>query len=226
MAQQGVGNGGGRVQAKAKPKSAVSGLKSPLGINSLFTKPAASAPQMTSYQSIAEEPVSSGGGGGGGGYSDGGGGGGASAAVAAPVPQRMSLQDYIANDFTRRQEEEAANRRMTDFDADTMRQRQFVEQDQTMKRNELGRDLGQAGIENAETMAGRGLLRSGGTFLNQDKINQQGVEKEANIADLLTKFISDRGQGRLSQEAANRQAMNERLANITNQYNTGTVGFI
>lgn len=169
-------------------------------------RPMAPAPAQESY-------------GGGGGYS-GGGGYATYSAPPPPMPPRMNLTDYIAKDPTYTAEISEGKRRLADFDAESLLGRQRTEAEQAVKLQDLGRFLTESSLGNAESMAGRGLLRSGGTFLNQDKINAEGNVKRNSIQDLLTQFLQERARGRTAQEAANRQAANERISQITQQYNS------
>lgn len=153
----------------------------------------------------------------GGGYSGGGGGGG-SAAAASVAAARPSLQDFIKNNFLNQQAIDEGNRRLGEFDADTTRQRGLVAADQALRRTNLQQNLDDQGEQNAETMAARGLLNSGLTFQNQDKINQFGNNQRGVIDQLLTTFQTNRAGQRAQQEAANRAAIQDAIAKITDQY--------
>lgn len=155
--------------------------------------------------------------GGGGSYSGGGGGGGTVAAATQAVV-RPNLTDYINGNFLYQNANNEANRSLSDFDADTNRQQAIVAADQAQKEQSLKQQLADAGIQSAEDLAGRGLLRSGLTLQAQDKINQQGQQQENSIQDLLTNFLSGRQTARLSQEAQNRQNIAAAVSQLTNQY--------
>jgi hypothetical protein len=159
-------------------------------------------------------PVGGGAGGGG------GGGGGGSAAAATVAAARPSLQDYIANNFMKQQADQEGQRRLGEFDADTGRQRGLVQADQRLRQTNLQQTLDDQGESNAETMAARGLLRSGLTFQNQDKINQFGNQQRGVIDNLLSSFETNRASQRVQQEQANRQAIADAISKITDQYTT------
>lgn len=161
-------------------------------------------------------------------YRGGGGGGGGSAprmaaAPAAPAPPpappRMSLEDYIKGSFLMKSQEAENSRLLEDFDASTMMQQQQVEADQTFRQQDLRRNLDEAGIDNAESKASRGVLRSGFTFQDQDKINAQGEQQQNLIANLLTNFLSQRQQGRVAEQARGRGLLNDRINMLTQDFN-------
>lgn len=156
--------------------------------------------------------------GGGGGYSGGGGGGGGSAAAATVAAARPSLQDFISGNFLNKQAIDEGNRRLGEFDADTTRQQGLVAADQALRRTNLQQNLDDQGVQNAETMAARGLLNSGLTFQNQDKINQFGNNQRGVIDQLLSTFQTNRAGQRAQQEAANRAAIQDAISKITDQY--------
>jgi hypothetical protein len=159
------------------------------------------------------------------GYSSGGGGGGgggsvaAAAPVAPPAPPRPNLQDYIHGNFQYGAANDEANRRLQEFDADTTRQQGLVQADQSTRRHQLQQTLDDQGEQNAEGMAARGILRSGLTFQNQDKINQFGDQQRGTIESLLNNFVTQRQGGRAQQEAANRASIADAISKITDQYN-------
>lgn len=160
---------------------------------------------------------------GGGGYSGGGGGGGGgggSAAAATVAAARPSLTDFINGSYLRNQAVDEGNRRLGEFDADTTRQRGLVSADQALRRTNLQQNLDDQGLQNAETMAARGILNSGLTFQNQDRINQFGNNQRGVIDQLLTTFQNNRASQRQQQEAANRQSIADAIAKITDQYAT------
>lgn len=169
----------------------------------------------------APGPVPSYGGGGGGGGYGGGGGGGFAAPAAAAAPPRPSLREFIDNDLSYRQANDEfgdTGRRMREFDAETSRLRGETERDQAVRRQDLEQDAIGESQDLANDFAGRGLLRSGGIFQQQDILNQDVGRRRSAIDDILTDFLSNRQGSRVQQQAANRQALNERLASLTNQY--------
>lgn len=152
-------------------------------------------------------------------YSDEGGGYGGSPAPAAPP--KPSLKDFIDNDFSYRQamDEYGDNgRRIQEFDAETGRLRGDIDRDIKVRREDLDADLQEESLGNANDLAGRGLLRSGGLFQMQEQTNRAGNQRRGAIDDILTDFISSRGSGRVQQQQQNRSALNERIAALTNQY--------
>ena len=132
----------------------------------------------------------------GGGGSGGGGGGGGSAAAATAVAARPNLSDYLNNSYLRQQAVDEGARRLQEFDADTTRQRGLVTADQGLRRQQLQQNLDDQGVQNAETMAARGLLRSGLTLQNQDRINQSGNQQRGIIDQLLGTFEAQRAGAR------------------------------
>lgn len=156
----------------------------------------------------------------GGGYAGGGGGGGgaAPAAAATAAAARPALNDFINNSYLRQQAVDEGGRRLGEFDADTTRQRGLVTADQALRRTNLQQNLDDQGLQNAETMAARGILNSGLTFQNQDRINQYGNNQRGVIDQLLTTFTNNRAGQRAQQEAANRQAIQDAIAKVTDQY--------
>lgn len=184
--------------------------------NLLFYKGGNAAPATAAAPAPAPAPAPSYGGG-----DSGGGGGGGGFAAAAPTPPRISLQDYINNDFAYKQSQDEygdGGRRMQEFDAQTARQRGETERDVDFRKKNLEGELGEASIDSAEDLAGRGMLRSGGLFLAQDKINQEGNQRRSSIDDILADFISQRDTERVSQQQQNRAALNEQLNQITQRY--------
>jgi hypothetical protein len=154
-------------------------------------------------------------------YDDGGSVGGYSAPVAPPP--RRSLADVIASDFGLRQQQEENARREGEFDLETGRLRGETEREQTVRRGELQTDLGDMSLDSSEDLAGRGLLNSGGLFLNQDRINAEGSKRENSIAELLTSLLADRGSGRTQLQAQGRNAYNERMNSLTSDYARGAI---
>lgn len=180
------------------------------GTQSYSVPPTAVMPPVTRDPFIISgpsAPISSGGGGGGGGYSD------------APV-SRPSLDDYIKSNFLYTQTDNEGKRRLDDFDAEGLRLQQDTEAEQRNRRGTLQRDLADASQASSEGLAGRGLLRSGFLFQNQDKINSIGAEKENDIASLLTDLISGRQTSRRQLEASNRDALNQQIQKLTDQFNS------
>lgn len=189
------------------------GKAAPVGTGTVLA-PAAAAPAV-SY-------APSGDGGGGGYVGGGGGGGGAAGAVGAiAVP---SFDQYIANDFGYRQAENENTRRLNDFDAETLRGRQQTEAEQGLRRTALQQVLQDAGGEWAGDTADRGLLRSGLYQQGQDRfVDQRGVQGNQDIDQLLSEFISNRGAGRIQEEASGRNALNEVLSRLSADYNKSYV---
>lgn len=214
-----VGGGG----AAPKPSSTIA--NSIFRVNPPAPPPGIAAPASVSRPVPINQPApvpvwdNSGDSGGGGGYSGGGGGGGGGAAAAATqVAARPSLQDFISGNFLNKQAIDEGNRRLGEFDADTTRQQGLVAADQALRRTNLQQNLDDQGLQNAETMAARGLLNSGLTFQNQDKINQFGNNQRGVIDQLLTTFQTNRAGQRAQQEAANRAAIQDAISKITDQY--------
>lgn len=179
------------------------------GTQSYSVPPTAVMPPVTRDPFIISgpsDPISSGGGGGGG-YD------------AAPV-SRPSLDDYIKSNFLYTQTDNEGKRRLDDFDAEGLRLQQDTEAEQRNRRGTLQRDLADASQASSEGLAGRGLLRSGFLFQNQDKINSIGAEKENDIASLLTDLISGRQTSRRQLEASNRDALNQQIQKLTDQFNS------
>jgi hypothetical protein len=144
--------------------------------------------------------------------------GGAPAVAAAP---RVSLRDFIDNDFSYRQAQDefgVGGRREQEFDAETKRLRGETEADQKVRREQLTQDIGDESIDAAEDLAGRGMLRSGGLFQEQDRINRSGAQRSSAIDDILSDFLSTRATGRLAQQQQNRAAINDRIQQLTSQY--------
>lgn len=165
-------------------------------------------------------PASASSGGGGGGYVGGGGGGGAAAGAMAPVPQ-MSFDDYIAKDFGYTQTQNENARRLTDFDAQTLLQRQQAEADQGMRRAALQQTLSQMGGDWANDAANRGILRSGLYLQGQDKVDQAGVTGNQDIDQILTDLIASRQSEKVALEQQNRSALNDVLSQLSQKYNSG-----
>lgn len=219
-----VGGGG----AAPKPSQPISSIfRQP----NLAPPPGIAAPASVSRPVPINQPAPvpvfdttapSGGGGGGysGGGSGGGGGGGGAAAAATVAAAHPSLNDFINSNYLRQQAVDEGNRRLGEFDADTTRQRGLVSADQALRRTNLQQNLDDQGLQNAETMAARGILNSGMTFQNQDRINQFGNNQRGVIDQLLTTFQNNRASQRQAQEAANRQSIADAIAKITDQYAT------
>lgn len=178
------------------------------GTQSYSAPPTAVMPPVTRDPFIISspsDPISSGGGGGGGGMD---------------TVSRPSLDDYIKSNFLYTQTDNEGKRRLDDFDAEGLRLQQETEAEQRNRRNALQRDLAEASQASSEGLAGRGLLRSGFLFQNQDKINSIGAEKENDIASLLTDLISGRQSSRRQLEASNRDALNQQIQKLTDQFNS------
>lgn len=140
-------------------------------------------------------------------------------ASAAPAPAPISFDDFVNNDFFYQQQLAENSRLLSDFDAETLRMRQETEARQALQRQYLAERLADMGIESAGDQASRGLLRSGSTFKKQDRINQYGVQQENDIAQMLTDLLSQRTAGRVSQEQANRAAINQVLNQLATRFN-------
>jgi hypothetical protein len=154
-----------------------------------------------------------------GGGSSGGGGGGA---AAAALPARPSLTDFINGNYQYQDQQNQNNLALQDFDADTAQQKAATAADQAVKEQALQQNLADAGVSNAEGEAGRGLLRSGFTEQNQDKINAQGATQDNAIQGLMTALMSSRQTARQTQAQQNQAALNTIMGTLTQQYNTGT----
>lgn len=162
----------------------------------------------------------------GGGYSaDDGGGGGYGAPMAAPAPPRRSLADIIGEDFGLRQQRAENARLEQEYGAETGRLRGETERDQAVRREDLATDMEDMTLDSSESLASRGLLNSGGLFLNQDRIDAEGTRRESSIADMLSNLLSQRGQGLLGVQAQGRNALNDRINQITTQYGQGIGGY-
>lgn len=149
----------------------------------------------------------------------GGGGMGGGAAAPAPRPPSMNLEDFIQNHFLKRQTENENARALEDFDAETLRMRQQTEGDMEMSRQDLQRDMDDMGLENAGSFAARGLDRSGLVFQGQDRINEEGQRRGMQIQEMLTSLLGSRGQGRIQQQRSGEQLLNQRIAELTRQFN-------
>lgn len=149
----------------------------------------------------------------------GGGGGGGSAVAATQAAAAPSLDDYIKNNFLYTSTADQNQRQLDDFDAQTLKGQQDVQAQQALKQQNLQQNLNDAGQANAEDLAGRGLLRSGINFQNQDRINQGGEQQQNQIAQLLTDFTGQRQTGRQQQLTANQAALNAQIAALTQQFN-------
>lgn len=204
------------------PSRAPSSLAKPK--SSLFYKPSAATYTPTRTASVAapapvvnQAPVS---------YSGGGGGGGYAAPAPAPaLPPRRSLAEVIDSDFGLRQQRDENARLESEFGAETGRLRGETEREQALRRQELSTDLEDMTLDSSESLASRGLLNSGGLFLNQDKINAEGGRRESSIADMLTNLLAQRGQGLLGIQSQGRNALNERINQLTQQYGMGVGGY-
>lgn len=161
----------------------------------------------------------------------GGGGGGYSAPsmmtpmVAPAPPPRRPLSAIIDEDFALRQQRDENARLEEEYGAETGRLRGETEREQGLRREELATDLEDMTLDSSESLAARGLLNSGGFFLNQDRIDAEGGRRESSIADMLTNLLSSRGSGLMALQAQGRNALNERIANITRDYGAGIGGY-
>lgn len=182
-----------------------------------------SAPVEQATRSLgAVTPVSpSAGGGGGGDGSFGGGGGGAGGgavgdAFAAPA---RTFDDFIRSNFGYNQLQNEQGRQLSEFDNDTLRQRQLTEADQGLRRSALQQSLSQMGGDWANDSASRGLLRSGLYLQGQDKVDQAGVKGNQDIDQLLSDLLSERGQARVSVQQQQRNALNDMLSKLSQEFN-------
>lgn len=152
----------------------------------------------------------------------GGGGGGGAAAVAAPVAARPSLTDYINGNYLYQNQQKQNQLALSDFDAQTALGQQQTQAEQAQKEQALQQSLADLGNTNAESEAGRGLLNSGFTIQNQDKINQQGAVQDNSIQGLLSAFIQQRQAARAAQAQQGNSALDTVMQQLTQNYNTGT----
>jgi hypothetical protein len=159
----------------------------------------------------------------------GGEGGGAPAAAPAPAPEpapappvierpTVNLEDYIKSNFLVQQQRGEAERLTNDFDAETLRGRQETTAAQGLRSSDLTRKLGVLGQNSAEDLAGRGLLRSGINFQQQDKINAEGVVQRSAIDQLMTDFNTKRISGRANLQASARARENEAIQAAMQSY--------
>lgn len=157
------------------------------------------------------------------GGSGGGGGGAAAAPVAAPAAAPIvhpSLENYINSNFLYTGQQNQNDMNLQNFDAQTLKGRQDTVATQGLREHQLQQNLNDSGQANAEDLAGRGILRSGINFQNQDKINAQGAVQHNAIADLLTQFNGGRDSGRIAQQNANQQALDAKIQQLTQAFNT------
>lgn len=150
----------------------------------------------------------------------GGSGGGGSSVAPTPALTPADLDNYITNNYLYTSTANAGDRALQNYDASTLQGQQATEAQQAQKQGTLTQNLDNLGQQNAEDLAGRGLLNSGINFQNQDKINQQGAQGQNQIAQLLTDFINQRQTGREGQVAVNQAALNQQIAALTGQFNT------
>jgi hypothetical protein len=205
----------------AQPKVPSSLAKPGLSFTSR-SAPTLTAPR-TSTSSTSVAPLA-GDTGGGGGYTDNYGGGYGGYSAPAPPPRR-TLAQVIDEDFGLRQQRDENARLEAEYGAETERLRGETEREQGVRREELSTDLEDMTLDSSESLAARGLLHSGGLFVNQDKINAEGGRRENSIADMLTNLLSSRGQGLLGVQAQGRNALNDRINQITQQYGMGVGGY-
>lgn len=166
----------------------------------------------------------------GGSYGGGGGGGGYAPSMMTPMvapapPPRRSLAQVIDEDFALRQARDENARLESEYGAETDRLRGETERDQAVRREELATDMEDMTLDSSESLASRGLLNSGGFFLNQDRIDAEGTRRETSIADMLSNLLSSRGSGLMALQAQGRNALNERISNITRDYGAGIGGY-
>lgn len=157
---------------------------------------------------------SSGGGGGG------GGGGGASAAAVAPQIVLPDLSTYISQSALLKGAESEGDRQLSDFDSQTKQQRSDTDADMKKRRGYLDDSLEEAGTNNAESFASRGLGRSGLVLKAQQDIDEQGEQQKDSINQLMTNLLTSRAAGRLQQVAQNRTNRQNAISQLTQTYNT------
>jgi len=204
--------------------------RAPLAQNtSLFRKTGGTSTITPSYPnrtaSAGVTPVVNAPSGGGDGGGTGGSTGGYGIAAPAAAPARKSLAQVIDEDFALRQQYDENSRLEDEFETETGRLRGETERDQAVRREELQTDLADMSLDSSESLAARGLLNSGGLFVNQDKINAEGGRRESTIADMLTNLLTQRGQGLMQVQAQGRNAINDRISNITRDYGAGISGY-
>lgn len=175
----------------------------------------AAAPVASAVAPDASGGYSGGGGGGGGGLGGGGGVGASDVGISTP----LTFDDFISKNFGYNQLRTEQGRQLSEFDNDTLRQRQLTEADQGLKRAALGKALSQMGSDWANDSASRGLLRSGLYLQGQDKVDQAGVTGNQDIDQMLTDLLGERGQGRVSLEQQQRAALNDVLSQLSQQFN-------
>lgn len=149
-----------------------------------------------------------------------GGGGGGVAAAAPATAARPNLEDYIRNNFLYTQQDNQNKMNLDQYDAQTMLQQQQGQANGDLRQQQLQQNLNDQGQANAESFAARGLGRSGGVFAMQDKINANGQVQRQGIQQALQDLIANRGQGRLTQQQANQQALDSKIQQITQQFNS------
>jgi hypothetical protein len=150
----------------------------------------------------------------------GGGGGGSAAAAAVPSIVLPNLDTYIAQSQLLKGVDDEGTRSLSDYDSVTGQQRTATAADQDKRRQWLQQSLDEAGENNAESFASRGLGRSGLVMQAQDKIDAQGDQQKDGINQLMTNLLANRAAGRLSQLATNRTNRQNALSQLTQQYNT------
>lgn len=178
----------------------------------------------TVYRSKRANGTSTSGGSGGGGRSrsggGGGGGGGGSAAAAAPQIVLPDLSTYISQSALLKGVEGENDRTLSDFDAATKQQRAETDADMKKRLGYLDDSLDEAGENNAESFASRGLGRSGLVLKAQQDIDQQGEQQKDSINQLMTNLLSSRAAARLQQIATNRTNRQNAISQLTQNYNT------
>ncbi len=134
---------------------------------------------------------------------------------------RPSFDQYVSGDFGYNQTRNEGDRRLQDFEAQTLLGRQQTESDQNMRRSALQQTLSQMGGDWANDAANRGILRSGLYLQGQDKVDQQGVQGNQDIDQLLSQFITGRQSEKVNLEQQNRSALNDVLSQLSQKYNSG-----
>lgn len=164
--------------------------------------------------------TSSGSGGGGRSRSGGGGGGGGGAGAAAPQVVLPDLSTYISQSALLKGVEGENDRTLSDFDAATKQQRAETDADMRKRLGYLDDSLDEAGENNAESFASRGLGRSGLVLKAQQDIDKQGEQQKDSINQLMTNLLSSRAAARLQQIATNRTNRQNAINQLTQNYNT------
>lgn len=130
----------------------------------------------------------------------------------------MSLQDFIQSNYLYQQRQNENSRQEQDFDSGYLRDEQLLRGDQERKRFDLQTQMDEAGVNAANDYAGRGLLRSGGIFQEQDKIDAQGEQAGSLIDQLLSDFVTRKQNERLQLQSQGRGALDSVIAKLTDQF--------